>query len=114
MACDTDVVDGQVTNIGPDEEFVTIEQLAQKIAKILDFDLDPIYMPGRPQEVKHANCSADKARRLLGYKTSTTLEEGLTELAEWIKAKGAKPFNYHLPIEFVTEKTPKTWTDRLM
>ncbi len=113
-ACDTDVVDGQVTNIGPDEEFVTIEQLAQKIAKILDFDLDPIYMPGRPQEVKHANCSADKARRLLGYKTSTTLEEGLTELAEWIKTKGAKPFNYHLPIEFVTEKTPKTWTDRLM
>ena len=113
-ACDTDIVDGQVTNIGPDEEFVTIEQLAQKIAKILDFDLDPIYMPGRPQEVKHANCSADKARRLLGYKTSTTLEEGLTELAEWIKTKGAKPFNYHLPLEFVTEKTPKTWTDRLM
>ena len=113
-ACDTDIVDGQVTNIGPDEEFVTIEQLAQKIAKILDFDLDPIYMPGRPQEVKHANCSADKARQLLGYKTSTTLEEGLTELAEWIKAKGAKPFNYHLPLEFVTEKTPKTWTDRLM
>ena len=113
-ACDTDIVDGQVTNIGPDEEFVTIEQLAQKIAKILDFDLDPIYMPGRPQEVKHANCSADKARELLGYKTSTTLEEGLTELAEWIKAKGAKPFNYHLPLEFVTEKTPKTWTDRLM
>ena len=113
-ACDTDVVDGQVTNIGPDEEFVTINELAQKIAKILDFDLDPIYMPGRPQEVKHANCSADKARRLLDYKTSTTLEEGLTELAEWIKAKGARPFNYHLPIEFVTEKTPKTWTDRLM
>lgn len=113
-ACDTDVVDGQVTNIGPDEEFVTIEELAQKIAKILDFDLDPIYMPGRPQEVKHANCSADKARRLLGYKTSTTLEEGLTELAEWIKTKGARPFNYHLPLEFVTEKTPKTWTDRLM
>lgn len=113
-ACDTDIVDGQVINIGPDEEFVTIEQLAQKIAKILDFDLDPIYMPGRPQEVKHANCSADKARQLLGYKTSTTLEEGLTELAEWIKAKGAKPFNYHLPLEFVTEKTPKTWTDRLM
>lgn len=113
-ACDTDVVDGQVTNIGPDEEFVTIEELAQKIAKILDFDLDPIYMPGRPQEVKHANCSADKARRLLGYKTSTTLEKGLTELAEWIKTKGARPFNYHLPLEFVTEKTPKTWTDRLM
>lgn len=114
IACETDVVDGMTVNIGPDEEFVTINQLAEKIAKILDFDLDIIRMPGRPQEVKHANCSADKARELLGYKTSTTLEQGLTELADWIKIKGARPFNYHLPLEFITEKTPKTWTERLM
>ena len=114
IACETDVVDGQVTNIGPDEEFVTIKELAERIAKILDFDLDPIYMPGRPQEVKHANCSADKARKLLGYNTKTTLDEGLEELVQWIKEKGAKEFDYHLPLEFITDKTPKTWTDRLM
>jgi UDP-glucose 4-epimerase len=114
IACETDVVDGQTVNIGPDEEFITINELAKVIAKILDFELDPIYMPGRPQEVKHANCSADKARTLLNYKTSTTLEQGLTELAGWIKIKGARPFNYHLPLEFITEKTPKTWSERLM
>ncbi|NBR61470.1 MAG: NAD-dependent epimerase/dehydratase family protein [Actinobacteria bacterium] len=114
IACETDVANGMTINIGPDEEFVTIIELAEKLAKILDFDLDPIFMPGRPQEVKHANCSANKAREILGYKTSTTLEEGLTELVNWIKDKGAKPFNYHLPIEFITEKTPKTWTDKLM
>lgn len=114
IACETDAVDGQITNIGPDEEFVTIKELAERIAKILDFDLDPIYMPGRPQEVKHANCSSDKARKLLGYSTKTTLDEGLQELVQWIKQKGAKEFDYHLPLEFITEKTPKTWTDRLM
>ena len=114
IACESDVVDGQVVNIGPDEEFITINELAQKLAKIIGFDLNIKYMPGRPQEVKHANCSADKARQLLNYKTSKTLDEGLTELVEWIKIKGTKPFDYHLPLEFVTEKTPKTWSERLM
>jgi len=114
IACETDVANGQVVNIGPDEEFITIKDLAVKIAEILGFELDPIYMPGRPQEVKHANCSADKARKILGYNTTTSLDKGLTELAEWIKMKGSRPFNYHLPLEFITDKTPKTWSERLM
>jgi UDP-glucose 4-epimerase len=114
VACETSVVDGTVTNIGPDEEFISINNLAKTIADILSFDLDPIYMPGRPQEVFEANCSADKARELLNYSTSTTLVDGLTQLSNWIIQRGAKPFEYHLPIEFVTEKTPKTWTQRLM
>ena len=114
MACETDVANGKIINIGPDEEFITINELAKKISNILNFDLDPIYMPGRPQEVKHANCSADLARELLNYNTSTSLESGLIELVNWIKSKGAKEFNYHLPLEFVTKDTPKTWTDRLM
>jgi len=114
IACETDVADGRIVNIGPDEEFVTINELAQKLLIILDFKLDPIYMPGRPQEVFHANCSANLARELLNYKTTTSLESGLVELVNWIKSKGAREFNYHLPLEFVTNKTPKTWTDRLM
>jgi len=114
LACETSAVDGQVTNIGPDEEFVTINELAERIANIIGFDLDPIYMPGRPQEVKHANCSADKARQLLGYNTTTTLNDGLTQLVEWIDQRGVKAFDYHLPLEFVTDKTPKTWTDKLL
>jgi UDP-glucose 4-epimerase len=114
IACETDVADGRIVNIGPDEEFVTINELAQKLSIILDFKLEPIYMPGRPQEVFHANCSANLARELLNYKTTTSLESGLVELVNWIKSKGARDFNYHLPLEFVTDKTPKTWTDRLM
>ena len=114
IACETDVAHGRIVNIGPDEEFVTINELAYKLSVILDFKLEQIYMPGRPQEVFHANCSADLSRELLNYKTTTSLEAGLVELVNWIKSKGAREFNYHLPLEFVTEKTPKTWTDRLM
>ncbi len=113
-ACESDVVDGLVVNIGPDEEFLSIEDLAFRIGAILDFKTEPIYLEGRPQEVFHANCSADLARNLLGYKTSTSLDQGLTTLVEWIKEKGTRDFSYHLPLEFITEKTPKTWTDKLM
>lgn len=114
QACITDFVDGMTINIGPDAEFVTINELAEVIAEILDFDLNPIYMPGRPQEVKHANCSANLARKTLGYEPKTSLYDGLTQLVDWIKSKGARPFDYHLPLEFITEKTPRTWTEQLM
>ena len=114
IACETDVADGQIVNIGPDEEYITINDLALKIAAILKFDLQAIYMPGRPQEVKEANCSANKARKLLQYQTTTTLEDGLLQLTKWIMSKGSRPFNYHLPLEFITDSTPKTWTEKLM
>jgi len=113
-ACLTSAANGRVVNIGPDEEFITINKLAQEIANILSFSLDPIYMDGRPQEVFHATCSADLARELLEYNTTTTLNDGLTELCEWIAKEGTRPFTYHLPLEFVTLKTPKTWTEKLM
>lgn len=113
-ACESDVVDGLTVNIGPDEEFLSIEELAYKIGKILNFEVKPIYLQGRPQEVFHANCSADLARTLLGYKTSTSLDQGLTSLANWIKEQGVREFSYHLPLEFITERTPKTWTEKLM
>lgn len=114
VACETDIANGLVINIGPDEEFITINDLAKKIAKILKFDLDPIYMPGRPQEVLNANCSANLAREVLGYKTKKSLDSGLEDLCSWVKSQGAKKFNYHLPLEFVTEKTPRTWVDHII
>jgi len=108
-----DNVVGEVINIGPDEEFVTINTLAETIAGLLDFKLDPIYVPGRPQEVKLATCSADKARRLLGYETKYTLEQGLSEMIEYIKEKKPRKFRYHLDLEIINDKTPKTWKDKM-
>lgn len=114
VATFSSTAESRIINIGPDEEFVTINTLAKEIASILDFKLDPIYMAGRPQEVVDANCSADLARDLLGYETKVKLREGLTELANWIIASGAKPFDYHLPLEIITDATPKTWREKIM
>jgi len=104
---------GEIINIGPDDEFITINELALKIADVIDFDLKPDYVTGRPQEVILANCSADKARRLLSYKTNYTLDQGIREMVEWIRKKGVRQFKYHLDLEIINEKTPKTWKKKL-
>jgi UDP-glucose 4-epimerase len=112
-ACLDDSVAGEVINIGPDEEAVTINELAERLQKIVGTDFEPIYTGGRPQEVKIALCSSDKARRLLGYETSKALDAGLTDLVEWIRGRGTKEFEYHLPIEIVSDRLPDTWSKRL-
>ncbi len=104
---------GQTINIGPDEEFITINELAEKIANQLQVNLNPRYMRGRPQEVLEATCSADKARKLLNYKTRTSLDDGISKMIEYIKAKGPKKFRYHLDIEIINSKTPDTWKKKI-
>lgn len=115
LGLERDVV-GNVFNIGPDEGEVTINELYYVIRDQLGLNIghQPIYMPGRPQEVRVALCSSNKARLRLGYKTTTTLDVGIGDMIEFIKARGPKRFEYHIDLEIVNEKTPKTWTDRLI
>jgi UDP-glucose 4-epimerase len=108
-----DNVRGEIINIGPDEETVSINELAHIISELLDFDLDPIRVPMRPREVHVATCSADKARAMLGYKTTVSLRDGLRSIIDWIRAHGTKPFQYHLPIEIDSPLIPDTWKSRL-
>lgn len=104
---------GEVINIGPDEEFVTINHLAQQIAEIMKFDLNPIYVKDRPNEVKLATCSSDKARRLLDYSTKVTLKQGLENMVEEIRKTGPKDFRYNYNIEIKNQYTPETWTKKM-
>ena len=107
-----DVV-GEIINIGPDEEFVTINELARTVADLLKFDLKPVYVADRPQEVKLATCSADKARKILGYKTQYTLRQGLQEIIDYVQQRGVRKFRYHLDVEINSEKTPQTWKNKM-
>ena len=102
----------QIINIGPDEEFVTINKVAEICSNITGSNLKPIYKPDRPKEVKHASCSADKARKLLNYKTTVDLKTGIKKTFDYIKHRGAKPFDYYINVEILNELTPSTWTKK--
>ena len=74
--------------------------------------MKPIYKPDRPREVKHATCSAEKARKLLNYKTTTNLETGIKKTFDYIKNRGSRPFDYHINVEIINELTPSTWVKK--
>jgi UDP-glucose 4-epimerase len=114
LAAHSTEVIGEVINVGPDNNSITIMELSQKIARILEFDLDPIFMPDRPQEVKHASCSADKARRLLSYEARVDVDSGLREMIDYIKSHGTKDFTYDHRIEILNDKTPRTWIEKII
>ena len=99
----------EVINIGPDEEFVTINKVAELCSNISGFNSQPIYKKDRPQEVKHALCSADKARKLLNYQTTTSLRDGIVKTYDYIKKRGTKEFDYNINLEIINELTPETW-----
>lgn len=113
LALDPAIV-SETVNIGPDEESKTIKELAEVICSELGFTESIVYIPERPREVKNATCDSTKAKKLLGYKTTTNFIEGLRSTIEYVKALGPKPFDYSYPLEIVNEYTPETWSKRTM
>ena len=111
---------GEVINIGPKEEH-TINELADVVLRVFFPDgnvpkhLKPQYLPLRPQEVMEAYCTNDKATKLLGYKTTVTLEEGVRKMIKWAKKKGPQKFRYlKNGVELETKDLPKTWSEELI
>ena len=104
----------EIVNIGPDEEFVSINALFRQLKDITAFEGQAIHLNDRPQEVRYAYCSSAKARILLNYQTTRTLTDGLTDIVNHIRTTGPRKFRYHLDIEIRTQRTPRTWTERLM
>lgn len=103
-------VDGEIVNIGPDSGEITILELANKIIALTGFDGQPLHMPDRPNEVKDAYCSSDKARQLLDYKPMQSIDDCLAEMVATIEPK---PFVYDFPIE-IEQGCPEVWLRKMM
>ena len=102
----------EIINIGPDEEFISINKVVEICSNLTGFNSKPIFKKDRPREVRHALCSADKARKLLNYKTNTSLNEGIHQTLEYIKKRGVRPFDYNIELEIVNDLTPETWKNK--
>lgn len=113
-------VNGEVINIGPKEEH-TINELSDIVLKVFFADgdipkhLKPKYLPLRPQEVMEAYCTNDKATKLLGYKTTVRLKDGVEKMIKWASQKGAQKFKYlKNGLELETKDLPQTWKKKLI
>ena len=105
--------DGEVINIGPDSGAITVLSLAQHICSRMGVKESIVHVDPRPNEVKHAWCSSEKSRRVLGYKEQQSLWTCIDEMIEDLRRKGPKEFMYDYPVE-ISEGCPVTWKERLL
>ena len=105
-------ISGQLVNIGPEDNFISINELFKKISNQLQFNQEPINYKDRLNEVKLANCSENKAKEILNYKKIISLDESLSKMIKYIKDKGPKEFEYNYDLEIINEKTPKSWLEK--
>lgn len=111
---------GEIINIGPKEEN-TINEIATEVLSHFVSDLEhipkhlkPLCLPERPQEVRYAYCTDEKARKLLGFRQRVKLKEGIAKMVSWAEKIGPQKFTYLKNLELVAKETPKTWTKKLI
>lgn len=91
--------EGRLYNVGPDDEPMTILELANIVAKETGLTLNPKFVSSRPNECKHAHSLNDRARVELDFNRTISARDAIIETVEYIKKCGPKPFSYHLPLE---------------
>ena len=63
--------------------------------------------------MKLANCSNDKAKKMLNYTTKNSVDETIARLIEFIKKRGPKKFSYNYDLEILNDLTPETWKKKI-
>jgi nucleoside-diphosphate-sugar epimerase len=77
LAMDAPDVAGRVYNVACGER-VTLNALVAELRDLLGSDVEPVYEPSRPADVRHSLADLSRARAELGYEPSVLLREGLT------------------------------------
>jgi UDP-N-acetylglucosamine 4-epimerase len=65
----------------------TLNELWQYISETVGVDLQPVYGPERPGDVRHSLAEVAKANKLFGYEAEFVVKEGLTITTGWFKKR---------------------------
>ncbi len=76
---------GGVFNVAYSER-TSLNNLLHHLERITGTSASPIHEPPRPGDVKDSLADICQAQEKLGYRPSTTLEEGLRETVEWFQS----------------------------
>lgn len=80
---------GEALNIGSGRPY-TILQVSALLADVLGTRIDPeVCGKYRVGDIRHCFADISRARSVLGYEPRVTLEQGIVELAEWVKGQVA-------------------------
>jgi UDP-N-acetylglucosamine/UDP-N-acetyl-alpha-D-glucosaminouronate 4-epimerase len=79
---------GQIYNIAVGER-ISLNHLVDLLRQIFDREIEPVYAPARPGEVRDSLADVSRAERELGYSPKIHFEEGLRRTVEFHRAVAA-------------------------
>ena len=80
---------GQIFNIAGGKR-ISVNELGQRIAKIVGVDIQPKHVDARPGDIRHSLADITAAKRELGFDPKTSLEQGLEACAAWYRSYFSK------------------------
>jgi len=107
---DIDQAYNQVFNIGSDK-FYTVKELAEMVMKVIGSKGNLRHVEQR-NEVKHAYASHDKISQCfaINSKDAVSLEDGLGNMARWVKKHGSRKTSEFSNIE-ILDNLPPIWLE---
>lgn len=81
VACHVDGISGKVFNVGSGQSS-TILDLIANLSSILGSGLSPVFGESRLGDVRHSLSDISKAGKMLGFRPSVSMREGLVRLLE--------------------------------
>jgi len=78
---------GQVFNVGNPRSVVTVFDLAVRIRRLMEADVDITHRPLHYTDVEMRIPNIDKARKLLGWEPKVDLDEGLARTIAWYRER---------------------------
>jgi dTDP-L-rhamnose 4-epimerase len=90
LALEDDNAAGEVLNVGSGRS-VSVVELAEALALLLGREdvVPEITEKARTGDIRHCFADVSRARELLGFDARIELEDGMTELAEWLEGQVA-------------------------
>lgn len=98
----------QIFNIGADQPY-SVNELALAVARAMKVEPWIVQLPAR-NEVQHAYSSHERIRQVFGTRELLSLDEGLSRMAGWVNAYGARSSRKFDGIE-ITKNFPLAWRD---
>lgn len=105
----------EIINLGSGE-VRSILDLANILCKLTNSNVEPVFLLPRVAEARNAFTTTEKSEKILNFKESTSLNEGLIKTIKWAKEQEIKRFDYKLmDIELdMNGKLPITWKNQIL
>ncbi len=85
LACQKEGIGGEIFNLACGQSCSVLD-LVKFINDILGKDVQPIFTPPRPGDVKHTLADTTKLKDVMGFSCRVDLMEGLRRTVDWFKA----------------------------